>query len=46
MILHFYLYAVKFLVAVNLVLVNEGQHDPITDDGALKKKSMNVLLGY
>lgn len=32
---------VEFPLAVNFMFINEGQHDPVTDDGTLKK---NVIL--
>lgn len=35
---HFQLYIVEFPLAVNFMFINEGQHDPVTDDGTLKKK--------
>lgn len=32
-------YFVKLSLAVNLVLVDERQHDPVADDGALEGES-------
>lgn len=31
-----YTYFIKLSLAVNFVLINERQHDPVADDGALE----------